>query len=728
MDLGEHLEVLNREATQAGERRMLVIQGEDADVRRCLDRVTDWLESTDGWISLGSVDGPWHTLEHQRSSQLLGRTIPGLIIDLTSSLSPNVIGQSIGAVEAGGLIILLIDSPDQWVAGPLESDRRIAIHPYDTTDVTNRFRRRFYQTLESHPGISIVHAEHETVVVDGTTGPRSPPPTCTTNLEGVDDLEPSLAAACATTDQRNAVAALSRLEDRSVAVIESHRGRGKSAAAGIAAAGFARNGAEVVVTGPGRSAVTEVFSRAASVLDTVVIDDQRPSITTGTGGTITYHRPYDLEAAIETADVLFVDEAAAIPVDRLRDTLEASIPVGYLTTVHGYEGTGRGFAVRFQETLEQSDRHVTNLRLDEPIRYRQGDPIEIWQFRALLLDASPPADDVVDTAEVGSADYVRIDRDSLLEDEATLRELFGLLVLAHYRTEPDDLLRFLDAPNVSVRALYHEGHPVSVALLAEEGSLDRTWCERLHAGESIRGHMLPDLLITQLRDQDAGSPAGIRFLRIATHGAVRSTGFGSRLVLEIHDEFEDAVDWFGAGFGATTRLVSFWATAGYRPVHVGTSRNPRSGEQSVILMHEASTSGTKLIDRHERRLLERLPSQFPDALADLDPHLIESVLTATTQRPSLAVPEWMWKVVEATVRGPGQVATAPEVFARLTLAGLADGIGDSLTEVQLELLVGRTLQVRPMWTLAAEQDLTLGDARAALREAIATLWNWRIAR
>lgn len=729
MDLADHVRSLHTEARRANERRLLVIQGEHHEIEpRLSDLQAGIDDEMDEWVCLGNIEGSWSTIARAHASRLLGRTIPGVLIDARDSLRPNVIGQSVGAVEGGGLIVLLIGPPQQWLHEPLESDRRLAVPPYTPSEVSTRFRGRFYETLEQHRGVSIYDATADELLSDGRIGPATPDEYCPAEFGEDDRLDLQLRAACVTDDQQRCVQALRGLTGTDIVVVESHRGRGKSAAAGIAAAGFADDGAAVIVTGPGRDAVREVFERAATVLETVVdTSDSTMAVHAPTGtGEIRFVRPHTIGDEIGDADVLIVDEAAALPVNRLRSTLDASLPVAYLTTTHGYEGTGRGFSVRFNEHIEGSGRPTTRLNLREPIRYAMGDPIETWQFRALLLDASPPPAPAVTDAEPSTVEYAVIDRASLLEDEALLRELFGLLVVAHYRTEPDDLFRLLDAPNISIRALLYDGHPVSVAMLAAEGGLDETWCDRLYAGESIRGHMIPDLLTTQLRDRKAGTLRGLRVLRIATHEAVRSRGLGSMLLSEIYEEFESVYDWFGAGFGATPKLLSFWSEAGYRQIHLGTRPNPRSGEHSAVMLRAGSSAGSSVIDRHEQRLVDRLPGQLPDTLRDIDPALVVATARAIDVTIEVDIRPWMWDVVEAAATGPGQVATAPEAFSKLALAGLSAGCDERLTETQRFLLVRRAMQATSLWVAADELGMHLGDARNELRAAIETLRSWYI--
>jgi tRNA(Met) cytidine acetyltransferase len=265
-------------------------------------------------------------------------------------------------------------------------------------------------------------------------------------------------------------------------------------------------------------------------------------------------------------------------------------------------------------------------------------------------------------------------------------------VLAHYRTDPDDLARLLDAPNVSVRALLSDGHVVSVALLAREGGLDEATRAEMYDGGRVAGNMIPDVLTSQLRDEAAGEPVGQRVMRIATHPAVRSRGLGSRLLAEVRAEFDD-LDWVGTGFGATPGLLSFWRANGYSLVHLSTTRNDASGEYSALLLDPCSDAGRSLLARHAGWFLERVVDQLSDALSDADPDVVRAALAATDASLDLDLSAHEWRVVADTAYGPGMYASAPGAFRRLAVAALVDD-GLALDARKERLLVLKVLQGR----------------------------------
>jgi tRNA(Met) cytidine acetyltransferase len=299
-------------------------------------------------------------------------------------------------------------------------------------------------------------------------------------------------------------------------------------------------------------------------------------------------------------------------------------------------------------------------------------------------------------------------------------------VLAHYRTEPDDLARLLDAPNVSARALTCEGHVVSVALLAREGGLPADLRAHMYEGGRVRGNMVPDVLTSQLRDEAAGVPVGQRVLRIATHPAARSRGFGSRLLREIEREVGDDADWLGTGFGATPGLLRFWRANGFHTVHLSTSRNAASGEYSAVMLRPTSDAGRELADRHTRWFCRRAPSVLSDPLDDADPDVVREALRAVDATAGDGTPvfpldldDLEWRHLVGLPHGGSVFDTAPRPLRRLTLRYLVDSVGSdgegSLSPREERLLVRKALQGES-WGMVTD---ALGfDARSECMRAL----------
>jgi tRNA(Met) cytidine acetyltransferase len=715
-----------REAARTANHRRLVVLAGDRDAGR--DAAVDLLAGAgvaDDAATLVSTRGGvrFERLPPARADRLLGTTRAAVVVDAHEGFSPNLLGQVVGAVDGGGLLVLLTPPLEAWPSRRDGFDRSLAVPPFGVGDVTGRFRRRLVGTLRDHPGVSVVDVDAGAVVREA----EAPPSPLQGGVAGPvvpDDHAFPRAAyeTCLTGDQSRAVAALERLRDPDeVVVVEADRGRGKSSAAGLAAGSLAAAGRDVLVTAPAAGSAAALFDRAVELLgalDALAGADDAgdagvpngsddggepvPVLRSPAGGRVRFAPPTEAAALPGDPDVVFVDEAAALPVRLLERLLDAPA-AGFVTTVHGYEGAGRGFSVRFRDRLAGYRGRVTDVRMDDPVRYDPGDPVETWAFRALLLDARPAVDQLVADAEPESCSYRTLAPADLLADEHRLREAFGLLVLAHYRTEPNDLARLLDAPNLTARALLHDGHVVSVALLAREGGLDAETRAATYDGARIRGQMLPDVLTSQLRDEAAGVPVGYRVVRVATHHAARSRGLGSRLLAEAAAEFDGEADWLGVGYGATPELLRFWDDNGYDAVHLSTTRNDASGEYSALMLRPLSPSGRELRDRHAEWFARRVGGVCSDPLRDADPDVVRATLgaipAAAAPDPGLSPPDW--RVVAGAAYGPGVSDVAPDAFRRLAVAHLIEGRADLDADAE-RLLVAKALQARP-WDAVADE-------------------------
>ncbi|SNR24801.1 tRNA(Met) cytidine acetyltransferase TmcA [Halorubrum vacuolatum] len=718
-----------REAVRANERRLIVLAG---DRDRGIDAAYEIVDAVDGDDPIRSDDVAivstregfrFDEYRPRNARGLLGATRTVVVVDCHERFVPNALGAAAGAVDGGGLLVLLTPDLDRWPAIRDGFDRALAVPPYELSDVTGRFRERLVGTLRRHPGIAIVD------VGDGERGPenmhlirdgRADPPPATDHRRPrrpADAAFPDAAyEACLTADQARAVRALESLADPGTAVvIESDRGRGKSSAAGLAAGSLALAGADVLVTAPAFRNAREVLERARELVgleddgDGGSDDDEAAhggrtatetthgertatgtahEIRTATGGRVRFLPAAEAADCLDDPDAVIVDEAAALPVQLLERFLTAP-SVAFCTTVHGYEGAGRGFAVRFRERLADADHVVRDVHLKEPIRYVRGDPVERWLFDALLLDARPAVEAAVADADSADATYRALDPKTLLGNDTLLAETFGLLVVAHYRTESNDLARVLDAPNLHTRALVVNDRPVAVALLAREGSLPADRRRSMYEGDRVHGNMVPDLLTSQLRDEAAGEPAGLRVVRIATHDALRGTGFGTRLLDRIHAEFADDVDYVSVGYGATPRLLRFWRRAGYRTVHLSTTRNDTSGEHSVVMLRPVTESGRTLLSRHASAFRRRERDALSDAHREVDVDVIRGALGSSAPDPegtsTVDLTDHEWRAVVAAAYGPGMYDVAPGAFRDLAFAALVGSDIEATADVAVEL-------------------------------------------
>ena len=743
-------------ARETDQRRLLVLSGDrDAGWDAAFSAVEGVDADDDAVTFVSTREGVrFDRVSPARADSLLGTTRSVVVCDAHEGFSPNLLGRLSGVVDGGGLLVLLTPPLDAWPTVRTGFDESLAVPPFPVEAVTGRFRRRLVSLIRTHPGVATVDVDGGVVRRDGATddspfaGGRTAPST-------PDDAAFPRAAyeACRTRDQSRALAALERLregerERREAVVVEADRGRGKSSAAGLAAACLAREGSDVLVTAPRYRNAREGFVRALELLEgfgaEVSHDEEAHVVSVGEGGRIRFCRPTAVAEA-GPPDVLLVDEAAALPVHLLTTFLDAD-RVAFFTTVHGYEGAGRGFTVRFRDRLDERGHTVTDVRLDDPIRYARGDPVESFTFRALLLDARPPVDQVVADATPETVAYETYTPEDLLAAEHRLREVFGLLVLAHYRTEPNDLARLLDAPNLTVRALTHGGHVVSVALLAREGGLDADRRRRMYEGARVRGNMLPDVLTSQVRDEDAAIPVGYRVMRIATHHAVRSRGLGSRLLDEVRRELsttdplaarldshgdavgggrnDPPVDWLGVGYGATPSLVEFWRANGFSSLYLSTSRNETSGEHSVVMLDPLSSRGRALWDRHTEWFLARAEGVFSDPLREVDADVVRASLRAAGRAFSCSLTDREWRVVVDASFGPGLYSANPRPFRLLALRALTTADGPLAPDDE-RLLVRKVLQAQPWDTVADELGfVSTGQCMKTLGRAYQSLVEW----
>jgi tRNA(Met) cytidine acetyltransferase len=662
------------------------------------------------WVS--DVELPDTTVISPRASKtLLGQERDIVVFDAFAGFDPDAFGAVSGTICGGGLLLLLCPSLAAWKDYADPASERIAVWPYTIDEIKGRFLQRITRIICEKEGVSIVEQGASFPVI-------RPPPKTTESNDFSDDLYRTI-------DQKEAVAAIEHVVQghrRRPVVLVSDRGHGKSAAMGIAAARLIQKAKvmRIVVTAPRLSAVESLFEQAQYLLpDAKYVDG---CLQLGTAK-IQYIAPDVLCLSPQPADLLLVDEAAAIPESMLRQLLQHYSRIAFATTVHGYEGTGRGFAVRFVQTLNTLTPQWRELRLQTPVRWADNDPLERLVFRALLLDASVVNDDAVMDASIDNVVIECLDRDSLTNDEGLLSQIFGLLVVAHYRTSPNDLRNLLDGPDLSVYVMRFKGHVVATALVSAEGGFDAAITEDIfNTVRRPRGHLIPQSLVTHVGIKQAANLRCARVMRIAVHPAVQRRGLGRRLLQFIRaDAISQGFHLLGASFGATTELLAFWHNEKLLPVRVGFRRGHASGEYSVMVLAPLQEAGEDVCRIARKRLLADLPHWLSDPLRELNANVAAALFMGFDDDKVITLEAVDESMLQSFAGGARSYEDAIAPVWRLLIMALKNP-NYQLSNQECSLLVMKVLQKRS-WAEVGRLCGLAGRAEviAGLRQAVQKL-------
>lgn len=609
----------------ARQRQLLWIQGQDPEFCRARAKQVIQLAAwQQGWwvaacperLAGFSLPEGVSLLPASSSRKHLGSETQVVVMDAFTGLSPDAWGALAGTLQAGGLLLLL--SPEDWANFADPDYRRLAPWPWRPEQLSRRFLSLSQQQL-NQAAIAVWPAT--------ATQPQWPPVTA---------VKPAALAkkgwGAKTQDQEQAITQLVEVwqSQRPVpSVLTAHRGRGKSAALGLAAALWLADQPDkkLLVTAPSFAAsetLLQHFQQKLADLGRTDLNDQLLRLA-----------PDQLLRQLPAADLILVDEAAALPVPLLQKLLHLSPRIAFASTQQGYEGSGRGFALRFYKHLTEQTPGWLALQLDEPIRWALGDPLESLTNQLLLLDAQPPSFERLS----GSACLPQacwLTRDALIKDHQLLRQVFGLLVWAHYRTSPDDLRQLLDTPGVRLAALLKDGQPLALAWIQEEGGMDSELAEAIFMGlRRPQGHLLAQSLSFHAGCPQAVQLKGWRVQRILTHPEMQRQGWGSQLLAWVRSQARSQPqppDWLGSSFGATPELLPFWKAAGYQPVRLGITRDQASGEHTLQVLQGLTANGRLLQQELQSRFMETLPDQLQGPLNWLPAALVVALYQQLDQQ------------------------------------------------------------------------------------------------
>lgn len=530
--------------------------------------------------------------------QILGQETTLLIINAFTSFDANAFAASEGALRGGGLLLLI--SPEE----------------IDKQDL-------FYQYLDSQLQLADFTSIRQSQALP---------------LGAAQIAETEIKKDLNLTEQQTAIAAIIKTATghrHRPLVLTANRGRGKSAALGIAAAQLLNAGMQtILVCAPNKQATETLFKHARSLLNT---PQQVPFSIVEQNKSMQFIAPDNLLAHKPKCDLLIIDEAAGLPVATLEALASHYARLVFATTLHGYEGSGRGFALRFQKRLSQIAPQWRQLHLDQPIRWAVNDPVEAFTLNSLCLTEPVSPNPVYQTQH--SIQFDKLERQELLGNKAQLQDTFSLLVLAHYQTKPSDLEQLLNDPTLHIFVIRQKQQLLGVALINEEGGFEQTMCEEIWQGRRrVQGHLVAQSLTFHGACKQAASFRYARLQRIAIHPTLQNLGLGKKFICQLSDWAEQQkFDHLCASFGATAELLSFWQQLSFTTLRVGLSIDHCSGTHSVIVNKPLSDTGKQLHAEINQQFSEQFAVQLSRHLQELDPLLVANLLQDIGKKKPVSV-------------------------------------------------------------------------------------------
>jgi tRNA(Met) cytidine acetyltransferase len=523
--------------------------------------------------------------------QELGSTHDAVLVDLTQGVSASALAILTGTVRGNGVFAIALPNED-WLSIPDQDLPRYLPWPYEAEQIDSNFKRYILDHLYSET--SPFRLLDQTKVLP--------------SLSPIEENAPL------TDEQTKAQSCLLNEEAKSY-VLMAPRGRGKSTLLGDTLVKLQQAGKKVAITAPNQAAISTLKFRYEQVSKEVNLTNDLP-----------FFAPDALLAKNSHWDYLFVDEAAMIPVPLLKALTQKAEQCLFSTTDYGYEGAGKGFGIRFCDYLETKSETLIRLTLNNPIRWGENDPLEMWINQLFFL--CPPVDEQT-LAAPSELSYQSLQGQDWLYNWPLLESSFNLLVNAHYQTSPDNLRWVMDDPSMKTWIAQPSCEPnntsndfnslYAVAIVTQEGSLPSDLSRAVLEGiRRPRGHLVPQSLLAHEGHSNAGDFSYWRVSRIATQTNCRRMSIASQLLDHIEQAARVAgIDFLCASFAATEDTVQFWQKNDFICVRLGTAKDQASGCYSVMVVKPLNTNAQENALTWHQNYLDNLAINLPRDFSDI---------------------------------------------------------------------------------------------------------------
>ena len=423
-------------------------------------------------------------------------------------------------------------------------------------------------------------------------------------------------------------------------VLTADRGRGKSSALAIACAELLKNAQtqiNIAITATHRKSIDVFFTQLSKSLGLQNTEDSAKSINISASnrlehknGSVQFIAVDELIKTKSTFNLLLVDEAASIPLYFLNQLLAKHHRMVFASTVHGYEGAGRSFTLKFQKNVAQKYPESKTLNISQPIRWAENDPVEAFIYDLCLLNAETPKLPEGFSLSSSLFEFEQVNTEALMLDELLLQKIFAVLVTAHYQTSPNDLRLLLDNPNITLVTLSSQKQLLGVALLLKEGATEDEQLKGLIQSNQrrLKDQFIPQSLLTHCGEENSFNYSYLRVMRIAILPELQDKGLGSMFLSRIETYAEQQnIDFIGTSFGANKSLLNFWQQQAYKIARIGFTKDKASGEHSALLLKAINKQHEPYLDKIEDNFYQSFDYLLAEQYKDLLPELVWQIMT-----------------------------------------------------------------------------------------------------
>ncbi|GAY58681.1 hypothetical protein CUMW_188850 [Citrus unshiu] len=582
-------------------------------------------EKVDPFQLFLETGGLTHCL-YKDSERILGNTFGMCVLQDFEALTPNLLARTIETVEGGGLIVLLLRSLSSLTRlCTMVMDVHERFRTESHSEAAGRFNERFLLSLASCRACVVMDDELNVLPISSHIRSITAVPV-KEDSEGLSEAERDLKdlkeqlcddfpvgpliKKCSTLDQGKAVITfLDAILDktlRSTVALLAARGRGKSAALGLAIAGAIAAGySNIFVTAPSPENLKTLFEFVCKGFNAIeykehidydIVRSSNPdlrkpivriNIYRQHRQTIQYMEPHEHEKLAQV-ELLVIDEAAAIPLPVVRSLLGPYL-VFLSSTVNGYEGTGRSLSLKLLHQLEHQSHMPAKgvegsahgclfkkIELSESIRYAPGDPIESWLNGLLCLDVMNSIPHINRLPPPNECDLYYVNRDTLFsyhkESEIFLQRMMALYVSSHYKNSPNDLQLMADAPAHHLFVLLgpvdeskNQLPDILCVIQLGYGSTAVELLTRYYEGQLTT--------FSEIDVEDTVETPEVRVTEAAKKVSLLEENIKPKmnlppLLVHLRERQPEKLNYIGVSFGLTLDLFRFWRKHKFAPFYV----------------------------------------------------------------------------------------------------------------------------------------------------------------